>query len=144
MSDSKTRIYVLARSSRGMSNLISHLTGVGFEIHRFPGSKKFCSAVSEGHADLLLLDLGARDADLLDLVKNAIPTDSPHRSFSAVLLHSRSQSGLVVKALEEWADAAIRKPFDVGSVASQLQAILRTRKILHSTNYEKERLTALH
>ena len=96
----------------------------GYDVTAVNNGRDGWNTLSQGHFDLLVLDLGLPDMDGLDLCAQ-VKKDPLHRDLPVFVLTARGSSDDVVKGLEAGAEDYLPKPFNEREFIARARTILR-------------------
>jgi DNA-binding response OmpR family regulator len=114
-------ILVVEDDDRVAAALCAALAQAGYRVERVGGGAAALAAVSHGHTDLVLLDLGLPDLDGLEVCQRI-------RSGSGVPVIAVTARGAErdrVEGLRTGADDYVVKPFALAELLARIEAVLR-------------------
>jgi two-component system KDP operon response regulator KdpE len=100
------------------------LNAHGYQTDEAENGQQALSSLSRSRADVIVLDLGLPDIDGLEVLKRVRESGS---AVPVVVLSSRSDEPMKVKALDLGADDYVTKPFGMDELLARLRAALRHR-----------------
>jgi two-component system KDP operon response regulator KdpE len=100
------------------------LTAQGYLTDEAATGEQALASLARNHADVLVLDLGLPDIDGLEVLKRVRASGS---TVPVVVLSSRADEPVKVRALDLGADDYVTKPFGMDELLARLRAALRHR-----------------
>jgi two-component system KDP operon response regulator KdpE len=100
------------------------LGGQGFAVSETSSGREAIDAIGKGATDLVVLDLGLRDIDGLDVIRRVREQGS---SVPIIVLSSRNDESSKVTALDLGADDFVTKPFGIDELFARIRAAQRHR-----------------
>jgi two-component system KDP operon response regulator KdpE len=100
------------------------LTAQGYQTDEAETGEQALASLARSRADVLVLDLGLPDIDGLEVLKRVRESGS---TVPVVVLSSRADEPVKVKALDLGADDYVTKPFGMDELLARIRAALRHR-----------------
>jgi two-component system, OmpR family, KDP operon response regulator KdpE len=121
MSDPRPVIVVIEDDPQIRRFMRTGLESQGFEIHEADSGKVGLIEAARRKPDLVILDLGLRDMDGVDVIKRL----REWTAMPVIILSARAMESDKVTALDAGADDYLTKPFGLGELLARIRVALR-------------------
>jgi DNA-binding response OmpR family regulator len=117
-----TRIIVVEDNRSYAEDLAEFLAEIGYQVETAFSAGELWSALSRGHADLVLLDLGLPDEDGFNLIPQLRRL---HPDTGLIVLTARVATDSRIQGLRLGADSYLTKPIKFPELGAQIEALCR-------------------
>jgi DNA-binding response OmpR family regulator len=117
-----TKIIFVEDNLSYVEDVADYLVGIGYEVEHIPHAAALWSALSEEHADVILLDLGLPDEDGFNIIPKLRQRYPDTR---LIVLTARVTLDDRIQGLRLGADAYLTKPIKFPELAAHIEALCR-------------------
>lgn len=117
-----TRILVVEDNRSYAEDLAEYLAEIGYQVETAFSAGELWSALSRGHADLVLLDLGLPDEDGFNLIPQLRRL---HPDTGLIVLTARVATDSRIQGLRLGADSYLTKPIKFPELSAHIEALCR-------------------
>ncbi len=126
--EKSVKILICAEDSGERIRLAEGLSKLGFSsVYTAESGKKAMAAIKEGDIEIVITDLWMSGIDGIGLIRGA-KLENVKKAPSFILMSPINKQSILIEASEAGADVCILKPFDLQSLSSHINSLIKSRE----------------